>query len=385
MISLQVGLAIAGGLLLAFLVAHSAWSARKNKPKQPVPEPTSEPGVELGTEYKPEATPSPEPGLAHKLSQAAGALTEQVGQLERREPSFDRVIDADSGLAALSALTPLLVLDKKPCLDTLIDVIAPVMLESAVSGEAALAAMPATRRVGSKPFAVEGSNTHTGQWEFPTAGQRYSAFQCGVQLANRTGALNQIEYSEFVMKAQAFADAVGAEAEFPDMLDEVARARELDNFASAHDAQLSFTVRALQTAWSPGYVQQSAAKCGFVASSIPGRLVLPAVQHGSAPVLTLVFDTQAAMAEDPEQTALRDITLVLDVPQVLRAEQPFMRLRESATALAASMDGAIIDDNGNPIHADAMDVIGHELKQLYDTLDGRELSAGSLLARRLFS
>jgi hypothetical protein len=33
------------------------------------------------------------------------------------------------------------------------------------------------------------------------AGQRYNAFQA-VQLANRTGALNEIEFSEFVAKAQ---------------------------------------------------------------------------------------------------------------------------------------------------------------------------------------
>jgi hypothetical protein len=65
--------------------------------------------------------------------------------------------------------------------------------------------------------------------------------QAGVQLANRTGPLNEIEYSEFVMKAQAFADALGGTPDFPDMLQEVARARELDQFASQHDAQLGFT------------------------------------------------------------------------------------------------------------------------------------------------
>lgn len=367
--SLQIGLAVAGGLVLAGVVAHSAWSARKNKPKQPTPE--LAPGQTADSGHKPSRVS--EPAALH------GALH------ERYEPRFDAVADQDSGLAALSALTTMMAIEKKPGLDALIDVIAPVLLESPVSGEAALVAVPTTRRVGSKPFAVEGANVHTGEWEFPAVGQRYSAFQCGVQLANRMGALNQIEYSEFVMKAQAFADAIGAEAEFPEMLDEVARARELDQFASAHDAQLSFTVRALHTAWSPGYVQQNAARCGFVAGSMPGRMVLAATQLGGAPILGLVFDTQAAMAEDPEQTALREITLVLDVPQVLRSEQPFVCLRELAISLAASMDGAIIDDNGHVIHGDAMDVIGYELEQLYDTLDGRELSAGSVLARRLFS
>lgn len=59
-----------------------------------------------------------------------------------------------------------------------------------------------------------------------------------MQLANRSGPLNEIEYSEYVVKTQAFADAVNATPEFPEMLEEVARARELDQFASVHDAQL---------------------------------------------------------------------------------------------------------------------------------------------------
>ena len=354
MSNFQIALAIAGGLILAAVVAHSAWSAHKNQPKLATPE---TPVDELSTQ------------------------TASDGVGERQEPGFD----SDSDPGSLSGLASLMVIDRKPGLDALIDVIAPVATEGAVSGEAALAAMPVTRRAGSKPFGIEGLNIATTTWETPAASQRYSAFQCGVQLANRLGALNQIEYSEFVMKTQAFADAVSGEPEFPEMLDEVARARELDHFASAHDAQLSFTLRALGTAWSPGYVAQSAARLGFVAGSIPGRMVLPSNERGAAPLIGLAFDTQAAMAEDPEQSALREVTLSLDVPQVPRDEQPFARLRESAAALASSMDGVVMDDNGNPIALEAMDVIGTELEQLYDTLDARDLSAGSVLARRLFS
>ena len=354
MSNLQIGLAIAGGLVLAGVVAHSAWSARKNQPKLATP-----------------VAPADEQ-VAQTLSDAPA---------ERQEPSFDM----DSAHGSLSHLSALMTIDKRPGLDALIDVIAPVAIDEEVSGEAALAAMPATRRAGSKPFGVEGLNTVTTQWEVPVAGQRYSTFQCGVQLANRLGALNQIEYSEFVMKTQAFADALNGEPEFPEMFDEVARARELDQFASAHDAQLSFTLRAISTAWSPGYVAQNAARLGFVAGSIPGRMVLPSTERGGAPLLGLAFDTQAAMAEDPEQTALREVTLSLDVPQVPRDEQPFARMRESAAALANSMGGVVMDDNGNVIATAAMDVIGSELEQLYDTLDERDLSAGSVLARRLFS
>jgi hypothetical protein len=343
MSSLQVGLAIAGGLVLAGVIAHGTWTSRRNAPRQAQPDTPSieEPGFDDGSE------PS-----------------------ARREPVFD---------------APLPLPEKKPGLDALIDVMAPIELDGVVSGDAALAAMPPTRRAGSKPFAVEGLNEGNGLWEAPIAGQRYSAFQAGVQLANRTGALNEIEYSEFVMKAQAFADAINGTPEFPEMLDEVSRARELDQFAGVHDAQLGFTLRARSAAWSPGYVQQHAARLGFVAGAIPGRMVLPASVTGLPPILGLSFDTQAAMSDDPAQSAIHEVTLSLDVPHVDRHEHPFGRMREVALALADSMDGVITDDHGHLLRPENMDAIGQDLEQLYDTLDARDLSAGSPQARRLFS
>lgn len=348
MSKLQIGLAMAGGLVLAALVAHGAWISRRNQPRL--------------------AEPEPQPIEPHGLGELA---------LDPADAVAVRV-DEDGRL-----LPP--ALDKKPLMDPLIDVIATIEVEHPVAGEAVLLHMPATRRVGSKPFAIEGLHDSDGQWEPPQAGRRYSALQAGVQLANRAGALNEIEYSEFVVKTQALADAMGGTPEFPDMLDAVARARELDAFAGEHDAQLSVTLRARHTAWSAGYVQQNAARLGFVAGVLPGRMVLPAASAGQSPLLGLQYDAQAALAEDPAQTAIRELTLSLDVAQVPRAEQPYARLREAATRLAEVMDGQITDDNGQPLSAAAMDRIGAELEHLYDRLDERELSAGSVLARRLFS
>ncbi len=348
MSSFTLGLLTLGALVLLALVGYNSWTSHRNTPRRP-------------------------------LAGAGGAPGDSAA--ERQEP----VLHPERQEPALDTPPPWPLPEKRPGLDALIDVLAPIALDGPISGEAALAALPPTRRAGTKPFAVEGLNEATQQWETPRPAQRYTAFQAGVQLANRIGALNEIEYSEFVMKAQAFADAVGGTPDFPEMLDEVARARELDQFASAHDAQLSFTVRARNAAWSPGYVQQHAARLGFTAGALPGRMVLPAGTAGLPPLLGLSFDTQAALAEDPDQSALRQVTLSLDVPQVDRGEQPFTRMRAAANALATAMDGVVTDDNGQPIQPQALDVIGGDLEQLYDTLDSRDLAAGSPLARRLFS
>jgi hypothetical protein len=308
---------------------------------------------------------------------AAERAAQQAAQAPVMAPTVAKVME--------SATSELPQPEKRPALDALIDVIAAVEIDTPIFGDAALSALPATRRVGSKLFSVEGLNTESGLWEQPRHGQRYSAFQSGVQLANRTGPLNEIEFSEFVTKTQAFADAINGAPEFPDMLEQVARARELDSFASAHDAQLSFTLKATKAAWSPGYVQQNAARLGFIAGVLPGRMVVPAPTTGLPPILGLTFDSQAAMSEDPTQSAIYELTLSLDVPQVDRKEEPYARMIQTAYELARVMDGAISDDNGQPLSETAIGAIARDLLALYDTLDARDLSAGSPQARRLFS
>ena len=67
-----------------------------------------------------------------------------------------------------------------------------------------------------------------------------------------------------MQRLQSFAEAIGAGMDPPDMLDVMARARELDAFASQHDAQLAVHLHARGAAWSVGYIQQHARRHGFV-------------------------------------------------------------------------------------------------------------------------
>lgn len=382
MSTLQISLAIVGGLVLAGVVAYNAWVTRRSAPRTARALPETE-----------AAAAAPEAAVATQPAEPTMGEDQPLGD-QRIEPVLhDEPMSAVSvreevrspQVAAVTLTHVVSSPEKKPGLDALIDVIAPLQLDGVVSGDAVIAALPGTRRVGSKPFAVEGLIEDGGDWEAPRLGQRYKALQVGIQLANRAGALNDIEFSEFVVKAQAFADAVGAAPDFPDMRAEVARARELDAFASGHDAQLGLTLRARRAAWSPGYVTQHAARFGFVAGVLPGRMVLPGSVVGQAPILSLSYDPQAALAEDPEQSALREISLSLEVTHVPRAEQPYVKLRQAASALAEAMDGVVTDDAGQMLGAETMDRIGADLEALYDALDSHDLSAGSPQARRLFS
>ena len=335
-------------------VVQGFWSARKASPRQA--------DGNDGRRVEPSLGGGPDGTLAPAAQ--AGAVAEAASPLAEVRPAAPR---------------------RTARLDPLIDAIATLTLEAPVSGDLALLHLPPSRRAGTKPFLIEALNADSGDWELPAAGQRYGEFQAGVQMANRSGPLNEIEYSEFVQKLQAFADSVGAMAELPDMLDVVARARELDGFAGDHDAQLSLTLRANAAAWSLGYIQQSAGRHGFVPGVLPGRLVQPGADDGSPPVLVLAFDSQAALSDDPGVAAVREVLLTLDVPQTPEVAEPFPAWHEATRRLAADMDATMIDDHGRPITLHAFASIGDDLGQRYRALETRDLAAGSPTARRLFS
>jgi hypothetical protein len=344
-VSLTVALSILGAVVLLALLAHGWWSARRASPRR--------------------------------------ADVAQV--VQRVEPALGDSTGLHTAPAPAAAVRAVPASRRQARLDALVDAIVPLAVEGPVSGELVLAHWPATRRAGTKPFHIEGLNLESGDWEQPSLGQRYSELQAGVQLANRSGALNEIEYSEFVHKLQAFAEGVGALPDFPDMLDVVARARELDGFAGPLDAQLTVRLVAKSVAWSVGYLQQCAGRQGLVPGAVPGRLVLPSTEEGAPPVLVLEFDAQAALADDPQAAGLREVLLSLDVPQTPASMEPFPTWHKVASALAEDMDAELIDDAGRPVTLHALDAIGKELTQLYAALDSHDLAAGSAAARRLFA
>ncbi len=355
--SLTVALAVLGGLVLAAIIAHSTWQARRASPRK------AEPSIPV-QRREPTLGESPPPETS-----VIGTLPAGAADVPRDE------------LMQMPSL-----LRKHVRLDASIDGMVPISLESPITGDMAIVHLPTARRAGSKFFHIEGLNTETHEWEPPRTGERYSEFQAGVQLANRNGPLNEIEFSEFIQKVQTFAETLGGMVDAPDMLTVVTRARDLDAFAQSSDAVLRAELRSQGAAWSTGYLQQCAARHGFVAGAMPGRMVLPGSQErGDPPVLLLTFDSQAALADDPMHAVVRSATLTLDVPQTSESEAPFATWHRVATDLARDMEAMLVDDEGKPIPPEAFPTIGQQLAELYSQLGAHDLAAGSAAARRLFS
>ncbi|WP_416048788.1 cell division protein ZipA C-terminal FtsZ-binding domain-containing protein [Cupriavidus basilensis] len=311
---------------------------------------------------------------------------EHAEHAERAEP-----IKARQEAAPAQAAQPEPVaLDGQPTpavIDPLIDCIVPLHLERKSSGDRILPLTGRLRRAGTKQVHIEGLRSEANAWEPVTAGHQYEDLQVAVQLANRGGALNALEFSEFINAVEALAEALDASAELPDMAETVANGRELDAFAASCDVQLGVNVISDGAPWSAAYVQTVATQDGLVLSRDGTRFTrYQANAEGVQRALfTLQFGDTNFLRDDLTAKAGRQITLLLDVPSAAQATKPFKTVCEYGYSLAQRMGAQLVDDNMRPLSESSFVAIFGQLQTLYDKLEARGMPAGSPVTLRLFS
>ncbi len=272
-------------------------------------------------------------------------------------------------------------------IDPLIDCIVPLHLERKASGDRILPLTGRLRRAGTKQVHIEGLYEPANAWEPVTAGHQYEDLQVAVQLANRGGPLNALEFSEFVNAVEALAESLDASAELPDMSETVANARELDGFAAACDVQLGVNVVSDGAPWSAAYVQNVATQDGLVLLRDGTRFT----RYQAGPdgiqraLFTLQFGDTNFLRDDLTVKAGSQITLLLDVPQASQAVKPLKTMCEYGDSLAQRMGARLVDDNHRPLTETSFVAIFQQLQALYDKLEARGMPAGSPVALRLFS
>ncbi len=259
--------------------------------------------------------------------------------------------------------------------DPLIDCLIPLALEIAVRGDKILPALHTLRHVGNKPIHYIGLAV-SGEWEPIAHGGVYTKLQAGVQMASRTTAINELEYSELVTRLRAVADEIGAEPEIPDMVEVMAEARTLHRFVAGHDAQLGVNLMSNGAPWSMPTLIGALEKAGFDARP-DGRFIMPDGDGGQL----FTLSTNVTLGAD---TTSR-LTLLLDVPCVAPARDGFGAMVACARSLVARLDALIVDDSNQPLMDEALTEIAGQVKEFYQEMDAADIPAGSTRALRLFS
>jgi hypothetical protein len=259
--------------------------------------------------------------------------------------------------------------------DPLIDCMIPLALEGAARGDKILPALHKLRRVGNKPIHFIGLAV-SGDWEPIVHGGVYTRLQAGVQMATRTTALNELEYSELVTRLRAVADEIGAEPEVPDMIEVMSEARTLHKFVAGHDAQLGVNLKSNGTPWPMSTLIGALEKAGFDVGP-SGRFAMP---DGAGGVL-FTLSTNVTLGADSTDR----LTLLLDVPCVAPARDGFGAMVKAARDLMLRLDASMVDDFEQPLLDSTLEEIAGQVKDFYTEMEAADIPAGSTRALRLFS
>ncbi|RKP52718.1 cell division protein ZipA C-terminal FtsZ-binding domain-containing protein [Trinickia fusca] len=410
---LTLGLIGAGAVVVGGVVVYNAWQGAKVRRRMPRPMPP-EAEQALARHDHEEERPFIEPARANVRREPALSDSPQADDAARMEPSFGGVAPLDTsadiqaettvpngdlgeigeapvaGVAAPSEEPPPIApaattISAAPphIVDRRIDCVVPIRLSSPVAGDKALPLAQRLRRAGSKPVYIEGKPEGGSGWELLQNGQRYEELRAAAQLANRNGPLNELEFSEFVSGVQQLADAIDGAPEFPDMLETVSMARELDGFAAQCDAQLSINVLSDGAPWSANYVQAVASQDGLLLSRDGTRFVK--LDARQSPVFMLQFGDTNFLRDDLTYKGGQMITLILDVPVADEDILPFRLMCDYAKSLAERIGGRVVDDQRRPLPESALLAIEKQLMTLYARLEEAGIPAGSPATRRLFS
>ena len=164
-----------------------------------------------------------------------------------------------------------------------------------------------------------------------------------------------------------------------------ARARELDAFASAHDAQLAVTLRANGAAWSVGLP----AAMRRAPRLRPRRGAGPAGAAGAPKRARRRCwcwpSTPRPRSPRTRAGGGRERDARLDVPQTEPPPSPSPPGRRPRARWPANGCDARRRRTGSRCRLHGFAAIGTELGQLYAALEAHDLAAGSAAARRLFS
>ncbi|MBS1169679.1 MAG: zipA [Burkholderiaceae bacterium] len=366
MTDLQTSLIVIGGVIVAGVIGYNKWHehrAKKNVERAFSSEPDDV--LMTPTTYQPSESP---------IEPEVNAVPMAAASDERQEPVFSDqefvLPDEPADLPVADVATASLSLP----VDAKIDCVIPLSLEGVVRGEKLLPLIQTLHHVGNKPVHFMGYAESDG-WQPITSGGIYSELQAGVQLANRSGALNELEYSEMVRRLRQIADEIGAEPAIPDMPKVMVDAKTLRQFVIDHDVKLGINVRSNGAPWAIGTLLTALERQGFDVRP-DGRFEM--LDADGMPLFTLTTNETVAAEYTPR------LTLLLDVPRVSLNQNGFDAMIACARTLVKRLDGTIVDDSDQRLTDEVLQDIANQVNAFYEDMELAGIAAGSVRARRLF-
>jgi len=297
-----------------------------------------------------------------------------VSSARRREPGFMDSGNQAGGHAALME-------QAYEEIDATCEAVIDVSFAQPVPGLHLRQALEELLHTAAKPVRTLVMNPHSQSSQYSSqirADESYEAVQLAVLLANRQGALTDIDWSGVWQAAQQLAQRFDGAVEGPEQDAVLAQAHQLDALCAGLDGQVVLTI-ASSIVQSAGQfekrAQQHVQDMGFV---LYGADWVWMADSG-LPWFALKMDAAHAR-----------LNLVLDVPNCAVDEAAFSRMAGVGRTLAGKLNAALRDEQGQPIAPSAQSqqsdsLIDAQVLNMRKALEAAGFAAGAWRTQRLFS
>jgi FtsZ-interacting cell division protein ZipA len=400
--SLQLGLIVAGVLLVAGVIFYNAWQERRirrritsafRKPVDAASPPDGGPRVE--------PTMRTMPGVPEDFAAAPAADAARYADGAQRGSASVPAED-DSAWAP-----PMDVVEHAPAADDVPP--APVVTTYAAAATDAMGPQPdrdiecmailqPAKPLGAGALAA-GLHARMGKrlrWFGRTApgspwvllhsatpGEFVELAAC-LLLADRNGAASHAQLDTFVRVMSELAPMLPAALSVPDVAAETDRAEALDRLCADVDVQIGLTVLKPEPASIAGTRLRGVAEAAGFRLAPGGRFEFPQEDTGAILYTLQNVRNEPFTVDTLRASATTGVVLVLDVPRVADPLRAFDQMKLTAKRIAHTLDGDLVDDNRRMLDDAALASIRQQVQIAADALKACRIDPGSPRAQALF-
>jgi len=239
------------------------------------------------------------------------------------------------------------------------------------------------RRIG-KPLRAFGLRAD-GIWAPVQADTRstYSVVVFGLQLADRSGAVNQDQLNAFCRTLYEFASEDGGAVTCPDKAEILKRAADLDAFCLEVDIIIGLTLSSSDARpFTSEALHGLASEAGMVVAHDGVYESRDAVGRNR---FSLCNQESEPFPTDGRGVTTHAVILQLDVPRVADGLAAFDQMSQLAFDLSNRLEGRVVDAKGRAWSNDHLARDRSHLAELYARMQARGIPAGGERALRLFA
>jgi len=393
--TLQLGLIIAGVLLVVGVIIYNQWQERRLKGPTASSAPVEPRSPRVTERVEPTlsnaaATPATDGTPAFRTGPIGSEFEPPIEVIAPPADTTTTVVDeTPSAMATATTAAPLAPSKgqgARPASmpDHEIECLIPLQPAAPVTVAALSAGLSA--RIG-KPVRWFGRIDARSDWQrldADTAGSFGEIVAC-LLLADRNGAASRTQIDTFIRVVGDMASTLPAAFTPPDVAQELARAESLDRLCAELDVQIGLTVQKPDPGSIAGTRLRGVAEAAGFRLGPGGRFEYAHEDTGAVLYMLQNLRPDPFTAESLRLTATNGVVFLLDVARTADPVRTFDQMKLAAKRLAKTLGAELVDDNHRPLDDAAFTVIREQVDGAAEALRAVHIEPGSARALALFS